>query len=138
MALVSVIRRWHLRDGIPIREIARRTSLSRNTVRRYLASQDLEPTYPARKSPSKLDDYEETLTSWLFRESRRHRKQRRTVKQLYRDLVGLGYTGSYDRVAAFARQWRREQQGAKLRAGKRAFVPLQFSPTEAFQSQPVH
>ncbi|MEZ5556112.1 IS21 family transposase [Haliea sp.] len=133
MALVSVIRRWHLRDGLPIREIARRTGLSRNTVRKYLASQDLEPTYPARKSPSKLDEYEETLTNWLFRESRRHRKQRRTVKQLYRDLLGLGYTGSYDRIAAFARQWRQEQQDARLLAGKQAFVPLRFALGEAFQ-----
>ena len=132
MALVSVIRRWHLREGMPIREIARRTGLSRNTVRKYLASQELEPAYPARKSPSKLDDYEETLTNWLFRESRRHRKQRRTVKRLYKDLVELGYTGSYDRVAAFARQWRQAQQDAKRQPGK-AFVPLQFAPAEAFQ-----
>ena len=133
MALVSVIRRWHLRDGIPIREIARRTGLSRNTVRKYLASKDLEPAYPSRKSPSKLDSYEETLTNWLFRESRRHRKQRRTVKRLYRDLVELGYTGSYDRVAAFARQWRHAQQEAKLQAAKHAYVPLKFAPGEAFQ-----
>ncbi len=133
MALVSVIRRWHLREGMPIREIARRTGLSRNTVRKYLASQELEPAYPTRKSPSKLDSYEETLTNWLFRESRRHRKQRRTVKRLYKDLVGLGYTGSYDRVAAFARQWRQTQQDAKLQAAKHAYVPLQFAPGEAFQ-----
>ncbi|WP_460588373.1 helix-turn-helix domain-containing protein, partial [Haliea atlantica] len=122
VALVSVIRRWHLRDQMPIREIARRTGLSRNTVRKYLASACLEPVYPARKSPSKLDDYEETLTNWLFRESRRHRKQRRTVKQLYRDLLTLGYTGSYDRVAAFARQWRQDQQEARLLAAKRTYV----------------
>jgi transposase len=133
VALVSVIRRWHLRDGMPIREIARRTGLSRNTVRKYLASQVLEPAYPPRTSPSKLDEYEETLTNWLFRESRRHRKQRRTVKQLYLDLLGLGYTGSYDRVAAFARQWRQAQQDARLLAGRQAFVPLQFAPAEAFQ-----
>lgn len=133
MALVSVIRRWHLREGMPIREIARRTGLSRNTVRKYLADQNLEPSYPTRKSPSKLDDYEETLTNWLFRESRRHRKQRRTVRQLYRDLLGLGYTGSYDRVAAFARRWREEQQAVKLEAAKRTYVPLQFQPGEAFQ-----
>jgi DNA-binding IclR family transcriptional regulator len=36
MALLSVIRRWHLRDRMPIREIARRTGLSRNTIRKYL------------------------------------------------------------------------------------------------------
>jgi hypothetical protein len=27
MALLSVIRRWHFRDGMPIREIERRTEL---------------------------------------------------------------------------------------------------------------
>lgn len=92
VALLSVIRRWHFREGLPIREITRRTGLSRNTVRKYLASGVVEPRYPNRKSPSKLDDYELTLTSWLFRESRRHRKQRRSIKQLHSDLVQLGYT----------------------------------------------
>ncbi|MCM8858027.1 MAG: IS21 family transposase [Candidatus Thiodiazotropha sp.] len=133
MALLSVIRRWHFREGIPIREITRRTGLSRNTVRKYLASGVVEPRYPHRKTPSKLDDYEHTLTSWLFRESRRHRKQRRSVKQLHSDLVQLGYTGSYDRVAAFARHWRQAQQEAKRTASKHTFIPLTFAPGEAFQ-----
>ncbi len=132
MALLSVIRRWHHREGMPIREIARRTGLSRNTVRKYLATDVVEPSYPRRKSPSKLDDYEQTLTNWLHRESKRHRKQRRSVRQLHRDLMQIGYTGSYDRVAAFARDWRRAQQEAKRTASK-AFVPLRFAPGEAFQ-----
>ena len=133
VALLSVIRRWHFREGMPIREITRRTGLSRNTVRKYLASGVVEPRYPKRKSPSKLDDYELTLTSWLFRESRRHRKQRKTLKQLHSDLLQLGYTGSYDRVAAFARAWRQAQQEAKKTAAKNTFVPLSFAPGEAFQ-----
>ena len=133
VALLSVIRRWHFREGMPIREITRRTGLSRNTVRKYLASGVVEPRYPDRKSPSKLDDYELTLTSWLFRESRRHRKQRKTARQLHSDLVQLGYTGSYDRVAAFARAWRAEQQDAKKTAASRTYVPLAFAPGEAFQ-----
>jgi hypothetical protein len=33
MELLSVIRRWHYRDHFSIREISRRTGLSRNTVR---------------------------------------------------------------------------------------------------------
>jgi hypothetical protein len=40
----------------------------------------------------------------------------------------LGYTGSYDRVAAFARLWKRGYG-----VDTQAFVPLQFSPGEAFQ-----
>jgi len=133
VALVSVIRRWHFREGKPIREIARRTGLSRNTVRKYLNSTNLDPKYPERTSPSKLDEYSHTLTSWLHRESRRHRKQRKNAKQLYKDLLLLGYEGSYDRVAAFARQWRQAQYIAKQQTGKHAYVPLQFAPGEAFQ-----
>ena len=43
VALLSVIRRWHLREGVSIREIARRTKLSRNTLRKYLGNGELEP-----------------------------------------------------------------------------------------------
>jgi transposase len=107
--------------------------LSRNTVRKYLATDVIEPQYPKRKSPGKLDDYEQTLTSWLHREANRNRKQRRSLKQLHSDLVQIGYTGSYDRVAAFARQWREGQQEAQRTASRNTFVPLRFKPGEAFQ-----
>ena len=110
VALLSVIRRWHLREGVSIREIARRTQLSRNTIRKYLADGTLQPSYPKRKSPSKLDPYSEMLASWLERESTRGRKQRRNWRQLFDDLVALGYRGSYDRVAAFARTWERQRE----------------------------
>ena len=36
MGFLSVIRRWALREDMPIREIARRTGLSRNTIKKYL------------------------------------------------------------------------------------------------------
>jgi transposase len=89
MALLSVLRRWHFRDGMPTREITRRTGLSHNTVRKYLASGELEPRYRRPKSPSKLDDYEQTLTSWLHRETKRPRKQRRTAKHLDQNSVQI-------------------------------------------------
>lgn len=133
VAILSVIRRWHFRDGVAIRAIARRTGLSRNTVRKYLVNGVVEPEYPSRKTPSKLDGYEQTLNTWFMREQSRNRKQRRSVKQLYRDLLGLGYTGSYDRVAAFARDWREQQQVLHQHAGRGTYVPLTFAPGEAFQ-----
>ena len=41
MDLLSVIRRWRFRQGMPIREIVRRTGLSRNTIRKYLRADTL-------------------------------------------------------------------------------------------------
>jgi len=49
VALLSVIRRCRQRDKISIRQIAKRTGLSRNTVRRYLASGAVEPKYSMKK-----------------------------------------------------------------------------------------
>jgi transposase len=49
------------------------------------------------------------------------------------ELVTLGYRGSYDRVAAYARQWRRRQRELERVAGGGTFVPLVFAPGEAFQ-----
>ncbi len=106
VALLGIIRRWYIRDHISIREIARRLDISRNTVRRYIRSDAIEPAYPARHSPSSLDEFAPRLSAWLSAESVKSRKQRRTLKQMFLDLRELGYEGSYDRVAAFGRRWK--------------------------------
>jgi transposase len=118
---------------MPIREIARRTGLSRNTVKKYLAGKVVEPIYQRRRSPSALDPFANKLTQWLKLEASRNRKQRRNLKQLHADLVSLGYTGSYDRITAFARKWRQAQQELARTAGRGTFIPLVFAPGEAFQ-----
>ena len=133
MALLSVIRRWHFREGMPIREIERRTGLSRNTIRKYLRAGTVEPRFKVPERPSKLDPFAEKLSGWLRIEAGRSRKQRRTVKQMHADLVTLGYDGSYNRVAAFAREWKADRQRDAQTSGRGTFVPLVFMPGEAFQ-----
>ncbi|MFC3673776.1 IS21 family transposase, partial [Novosphingobium pokkalii] len=133
MALLSVIRRWHFREGMAIREIERRTGLSRNTIRKYLRAGTVEPQFKVPDRPSKLDPFAEKLSGWLRIEAGRSRKQRRTAKQMYADLVTLGYDGSYNRVAAFAREWKADRQRDAQASGRGTFVPLVFMPGEAFQ-----
>lgn len=129
MALLSLIRKWHHRQGKSIRTIAKQTGLSRNTIRKYLAAGTLEPKYERSQVTTKLSDYEPTLVTWLHSEQQKSRKDRKQIKQLHQDLVALGFAGSYDRVAAFVRQWRIKTQSGS----QGAFVPLQFKPAEAFQ-----
>ena len=133
MELLSVIRRWAFRDRLSIREIARRTSLSRNTIRKYLRLDVVEPVFKVPDRSSKLDAFADKLSSWLKVEVSRPRKQKRTVKQLHADLVALGFGGSYGRVAAFARAWKTARQLEQQTAGRGVFVPLVFQPGEAFQ-----
>ena len=133
MELLSVIRRWRYRQQFSIREIARRTGLSRNTVRKYLRSDSVEPRFATPDRPSRLDPFADKLAHMLRQEAAKSRKQKRTVKQLHADLVALGYDGSYNRVAAFAREWKAARQREQQTCGRGAFVPLAFLPGEAFQ-----
>ena len=133
MALLSVIRRWHFRQDVPIREIERRTGLSRNTIRKYLRAEAVEPKFKVPDRPSKLDPFAEKLAGWLRQEAGKSRKQKRTAKRLHADLVALGYDGSYGRVAAFVCRWKSDRQREEQTSGRGTFVPLVFQPGEAFQ-----
>ena len=133
MGFLSVIRRWALRDKMPIREISRRTRLSRNTIRKYLRAGIVEPQFRTPSRPTKLDPYVDKLSTWLVTEQRKSRKERRTAKQMHADLVTLGFDGSYERVAAFVRAWKADRQHAMQTTGRGTFVPLVFQPGEAFQ-----
>ncbi|WP_423680284.1 MULTISPECIES: IS21 family transposase [unclassified Undibacterium] len=133
VSILSKIRRWHFREQISLREIARRTGLSRNTIRHYLKEEIVDPVYPQRHTPSKLDTFADKLAQWLFDETKKSRKQRRSLKQIHSDLCALGYDGSYDRIAAFARHWREEQIERNKGASKHTYIPLQFAAGEAFQ-----
>ena len=77
MELLSVIRRWHYRDHFSIREISRRTGLSRNTVRKYLRSDSVEPEFRISERPSGLDPYADKLSHMLRQEAAKSRKQKR-------------------------------------------------------------
>ena len=90
MATLNVIRRWALRDQMSIREISRRTGLARNTVKKHLRSEESEPSYQRRATPSKLDPYAEKLATWLGIEATKSRKQRRTLRQIHTDSTQKG------------------------------------------------
>jgi transposase len=132
MAQLTFIRRMHFRDKLSVREISRRTGLSRNTIDKYLKSGALVPSYPKRHGSSALDPFAAEFAEWLTTNQRSPRKYRKTLKQMHASLQAKGYTGSYDRVAAFARVWKQAEMDRAKGAGK-AFVPLTFAPGEAFQ-----
>jgi len=128
---LAKIRRLYFRDKLSIKEICRQTGLSRNTVRTWLReSETVEPRYAARRVATKLDEYADTVRTWLKADAGRNKRERRTKRQMWLDLRALGYGGSYGRLCAFARAWKLD---AGLMAHKSAFIPLKFAHGEAFQ-----
>ena len=131
MSMIGKIRRMHLRQGKSVREIARATSLSRNTVRKYVRPAEVEePRYERKVVATKLTPYHEAIKQALKADARRPRKERRTALALFIQLQAQGYTGCYSRVTDFIRQYR--QEAGQGLAGK-AFVPLRFEWGDAFQ-----
>jgi len=131
VAMLAKIRRMYFRDKLSLREIARRTGLSRNTIKHWLRDeQAVEPRYPKRAhQPSLIDPYKEVLEGWLRTDSHRPKRDRRTAKALFLLLQARGYRGSYSRIALYIRQWR----VSDALPSRSAFVPMRFAPGEAFQ-----
>ena len=131
MALVGKIRRMYLRDNMSFSEISRRTSLSRNTVKKWLkVPEAAPPKYRRRDTPGKLSAFEAQLVQALETDAHRPKRDRRTARALCAQLRREGYKGGYTRVTDFIRYWRHSVGQAQAR---RAFVPLKFDLGEAFQ-----
>ena len=131
MAMIGKVLRMHHRENKSVREIARATSLSRNTVRKYLRTPVAQPPkYQRRAVSTKLAPFVEMVTAALMADARRPKKERRTAKALLQEIVQAGYEGGYTRLTDFIRAWRTSQGGVAV--GK-AFVPLTFELGEAFQ-----
>ena len=84
MGMLAKIRRMHFRDHLPLREIARQTGLSRNTIRHWLRKQDVvEPRYRARAARSVVDAWADQLGQWLNTDRHRPKRDRRTARAMF-------------------------------------------------------
>ena len=131
MVMIGKVLRMHHREKKSVREIAKATSLARNTVRKYLRLGKAEqPRYRRPAVPTKLAPYVEQLEQALRADVRRPKKERRSAKALLEQLKAAGYDGGYSRLTDYIRAWRAAQGGAAVGD---AYVPLSFELGEAFQ-----
>lgn len=128
MVMLGKIRRMFYRDGVSLSEIARRTSLSRNTIKKWLKTPEgVEPKYRRNPVVKVLTPYVDRLERALEADARRAKRERRTARKLFEELRADGFVGSYSRVSEFVRAWRDK------RTPVRAYVPLKFELGEAYQ-----
>ena len=126
------LRREHFVRGVPIKELARRYGIDRNTVRRALRS-DRPPRYERPRRPSKLDPFKDEI----------HRLLRRNPKLTgvrVRELIEpLGFEGSKTIVDDYLREVRPlfRHERAYQRTVYRAGEICQFDPWEPSEPVPV-
>ena len=161
MEILGRIRRMFLRDGLGYSEIARRTGIARNTVKRWLKGvavsrrvtatesfadsavvsasksdtlQVQAPKYRRRATPKKLTPFIAQIEQALLADAGRIKRDRRSGKHLFIEIKANGYTGCYSGLTDFIREWRTRQGGLSGTGSLRqAFIPLHFALGEAFQ-----
>ena len=81
---LSKLRRMVRRDGMSVRESARRLGISRTTAAKWLLEGTMvQPRYPRRAvKAGVLDAYKEQLSNWLRADSYRSKRQRCNVKAM--------------------------------------------------------
>ena len=130
METIGKIRRRRLVDGESISSIARDLRLSRNTVKRALRFEGEAFEYRRGKQPRpKLGPFLQILDEWLEAEEKLPAREQRTAQRIYEALRLEGYSGGPDTVRRHMRRFERRRRSVAT-----AFIPLSFSPGEAYQS----
>jgi transposase len=106
------------RDGMSIRQIARRFGHSRRKVRQVLAESEPRPYTLGQDRPApRLGPYKALIEQILAEDEQAPRKQQHTAAKLYRRLRDEhGYAGGYDQIRRYV--------GKLVRDRHETFIPL--------------
>jgi len=123
------IRRAH-RDGMSIREIARRFHHSRRKIREILRRGQVEPqkyTTRVRQGAPKLGAFHGIIDGILQQDEDAPPKQRHTAMRIFERLRDeQGYQGGYDAVRRFVKKHRQEQ--------RETFIPLAHDAVQRMEA----
>src|SRR5271170_440576 len=105
---IGRIRRAYFVERESIRGISRRLGVSRQAVRRAIASETGEFQYERSVQPlPRLGSHLADLKRLLEENERRPRRERVTLIRIWEELRELGFAGGYDTVRRYARRWQR-------------------------------
>jgi transposase len=125
----EALRRAYFRDGLTVRQIAKRFHHGRVVVRKALA--EAEPQsyrlQAARVAPV-LGPYKSRIDELVVESDRQPRKQRYTAHTIYKQVQQEGYQGSEIAVRRYVGQQR------QLRQPRQAYLPLEFDPAQDAQA----
>lgn len=99
------------REGVSVRQAARRLNISRNTAAHWLSEPDeAQPRYPKRATPAGiLDAYKEHLVLWLQAGMHSSERDRRSVATYFECLQVIGFSGSKSSVYNYCQAWKKQQ-----------------------------
>src|SRR5215207_6222540 len=125
----AAIRHAYYNQDKSIREIARDLQISRQSVRKALASPAPLPyTQTVPRAAPKLGSFHVRIAALLQERERQPRKQRYTAHRIFQILQSEGYTGSEARIRGYIGELISAQRVPKT------FLPLEFDPGQDAQA----
>lgn len=130
MREIDYIKDMYENEGLSLREIARRTHKDFRTVQKYAYQKNWNPPVKLRTDPGAypvMGEYIPIVDDWLAQDVREPRKQRHTVKRIYKRLRDEhGYRGSYGSVKRYV-----ANKKAEMQRYRESFLPLAHPPGTA-------
>ena len=112
MDLIGQIRRAFFEQRRPIKEIVRRLSVSRATVRKVIRGQETEFRYARGVQPArKLGEWIVALTEILEAEASLPKRERRSTQRLFEELRGAAMTALMTACIGSSRLGGRNERG---------------------------
>jgi transposase len=103
----------YFRDNLSLHEIARKTNLSRPTVRKWIkCPSSTEIKYHRIPAEKITTPFEQSLVQQLEANVQLRKCERWTVRMLFDEITKQGFTGSYSNVTRFACKWREQNSKA--------------------------
>lgn len=133
MTEINYIRQQVNGKGYTYAEVARRTNRDPRTVQKYAELEEFQPKLKRKKhQPSPvMDPVKEIVDEWLVEDSKKKKKNRRTVKRIWEILKEQhGFKGSDRTVRAYVSK-RKKELLEELNANDEAALPLEASPGDA-------
>lgn len=122
------VRRMGLVEGKSLRQTAKETGHSRNTIPKMVANSEVpQYTLTVKKEAPVLGPFKTLIDQWVAEDEKKPRKKRRTARRMYELLKQeYGYQGAESTLRWYVGQSRRQ-------ARHKVYVMLDYQPGEAAQ-----
>ncbi|MET3505702.1 transposase [Halalkalibacter oceani] len=128
MSDINCIKTLRNNKGFSITKIQKTLGINWRTAKKYADENQLpQSKIKQRKGMMTEEKWGEIVSDWLFEDRKLKKKLRRTKKQLFKDLQGLGFQGSYRTVCYFISDWENSHDEDYDKGHDR----LQHPPSEA-------
>ena len=103
------------KQGVKIKQIAKQTGMSKNTVKKLLSQQEA-PLDKSHSKKTKIDPYKDRIKVWYLEDGF-------IGTRIYEELQQIGYTGSINPIYRFLHQLNDEKRKVPLKATSRFETP---------------